>query len=131
MAMAQDNAVTIEPTYVYDDGRRLVEFRNATSGALTNALYVVVPATAGMRIKVLSVNVICNAFTTVGNIELHDGATGFPIGAIGAVGGSAGGSVYLPPSSIIIYQTGLGFALSIMVRGAATVTTSVNYYKAP
>lgn len=131
MAMGQDNAVTVEANYVYDNGRWPVEFRNATSGALTAAMYSVVPATAGMKIKVLSAIVICNAFTTAGNIELHDGVTAFPIGAIGAVGGVIGGSVHIPNSSLIIYQTGIAFALNIFVRGAATVTTSVTYYKAP
>jgi len=120
---------TKEPATVYDGGRRAIVTTNS-SGGLASTAFEVAPATAGMRNKVLSVNVICAAFTTAGSVYLRNGADSATLFWITRVT-TVGQNYFFNLGGHIITQTTVNSALQIYFDGNANFGVSVIYYQAP
>jgi len=115
---------TIEPSVVYDGGRRTIGAQVFNVTAATTPL---IAAVAGLRCKILSVHIACTNFSTVGQATLTAG--GFPLAAvqIGALGNYA-----LPTTGLALASTGVNQDLTWQWSGGAgNFAVSMTWYMTP
>lgn len=116
-----------DPSIVYDGGvsRPIVATHgNATLNATTANM---VPAAAGLRTKVLSVNIHCLTFTTAGAVALQDPTVRYRAMWIAAVGNQ----LVAQNGGVMLFATGVNAALDIFYAGNANISWSIAYYQAP
>ena len=122
----QTSVATIEPAFVYDGGRQVV---GSQLFPMTAAAGPLVGAAPGVKTKVLSLQVACTTFSTVGTITILAGSGGFQMIAIYVPGV---GNYSIPTTGYMIAQTGVNQDLWwTFSGGAATFSVSLTWYNAP
>ena len=118
---------TIEPATVYDGGRRAMQQNSVAGLALNNSGAPIVAGAAGLRTKVIAMNIQCVAFTTAGSLSLVGGGGSFWVAQITTVGQN----IFISANALVQYTTNVNTALQISFTGNATFNASVSYYQAP
>jgi len=115
-------------TTVYDGGdpRTIITVIGAPS--LNASGFTAVAATAGLKTKVLGINVYPSAFTTEGSLVIRDGSTSiFQIARFTALGQRADFNM----GGQVICQGSINTLLEIFFTGNAFIQFSLIYYQAP
>ena len=123
----QQTAVsTVEPAYVYENGRQIV---GSQLFAMTAAPGPIIGASPGLKTKVLSLHIACTGFSTVGTVTILAGSGGFPMIALYI---SGFGNYSIPATGYMLAQTGVNQDLWwTFSGGAATFSVSLTWYNAP
>lgn len=116
-----------DPTVVYDGGVARIIKRKSFGAGFTNSASQLLPAVAGMKLKVVAVTCFSYQFTAAGLAYLTSAAGDFFLGYIGALGTACP----FPTSSHVIYETNVGGALSVGSQGTMQIVFDVVYYEAP
>jgi hypothetical protein len=119
------------PTIVYDGGvaRTLIPTANFPA-ALNNSRATLIAAAAGLTSKILSLHIICTAFTTAGLLVLQDGA-GAVNHAVLAQVTALGQTWDCHADGYVFAQGALSGAITIFYTGNATFALQAVYYQAP
>jgi hypothetical protein len=118
---------TIEPAYVWDAGRKLIQHAAFAGLTINSGTGQVIAASPTLKTKVLGVNVQCVTFTTAGSLALHGSGTAIWVAQITA----ANQNFAIPLGSLAYYSTTVNTALSLHFTGNCAFNGSVIYYQAP
>lgn len=128
MATAEEQMSLNDPTFVYDDGRRAVQF-SMLSTAFANSEVAQIAAAPGLKTKVIGVSLTVQAFTSSGNMYLLNGTGGTSILYLPFI--STFQSAFFSLGGMLLCQTAQNTILSVKCTGTATIGVGIVYYQAP